>query len=207
MEEEYNVQIPLIGEFNVYNVLAAIAAAHAKGIALEQIIPILKNIQPVAGRLEIVTSPREDDISVIVDFAHTPDSLEKSLQIFQDIEHEEIISVFGCGGDRDASKRPIMAQIGVDHSDLAIFTADNPRTENQEDIFADMEVGLEGDNYIKIGDRGEAIAYAIKNANKGDVILIAGKGHEDYQIVGTEKTHFDDREEARKALSKRRKKV
>ena len=128
MEEEYNVQIPLIGEFNVYNVLAAIAAAHAKGIALEQIIPILKNIQPVAGRLEIVTSPREDDISVIVDFAHTPDSLEKSLQIFQDIEHEEIISVFGCGGDRDASKRPIMAQIGVDHSDLAIFTAYNPRT-------------------------------------------------------------------------------
>lgn len=207
MEEEYNIQIPLIGEFNDYNVLAAIAAAHAKGIALEQIIQILKNIQPVAGRLEIVTSPREDDISVIVDFAHTPDSLEKSLQIFQDIEHEEIISVFGCGGDRDASKRPIMAQIGVDHSDLAIFTADNPRTENQEDIFDDMVANLEGDNYLQIGDRGEAIAHAIEKANKGDVILIAGKGHEDYQIVGTEKTHFDDREEPRKALSKRRKKV
>lgn len=140
-----------------------------------------------------------------MDFAHTPDSLEKALQTIQQIEHNKVISVFGCGGDRDTKKRPLMAQIGVDNSDLTIFTADNPRTEDQEIIFKDMKDGLRGENYTQIDNRKEAIHYAVKHAKKGDIILIAGKGHEDYQIIGKEKFHFDDREVAREALKERRK--
>lgn len=204
-DETYEIQTPLIGEFNVYNVLAALVAAHVKGISLEQIIPILKRIDVVPGRLETVSNADQDDILVIVDFAHTPDSLEKALQTIRQIEHNKVISVFGCGGDRDATKRPIMAQIGVDNSDLAIFTADNPRTEDQSKIFEDMKAGLNGTNYQQIDDRRAAIQYAVEHAEKGDIILIAGKGHEDYQIIGKEKHHFDDREEARAALEQRRK--
>lgn len=204
-EENYEIQTPLIGEFNVSNVLAAVAAAHVKGVSLNDIIPILKKINPIPGRLETVSNPSEDDVLVIVDFAHTPDSLEKALQTIQQIEHNKVISVFGCGGDRDTKKRPLMAQIGIDNSDLTIFTADNPRTEDQEIIFKDMKDGLRGENYTQIDNRKEAIHYAVKHAKKGDIILIAGKGHEDYQIIGKEKFHFDDREVAREALKERRK--
>ena len=205
-EKEYSIQTPLIGKFNVYNVLAAYAAAHVKGLAHKEIISILTHIDAIPGRLETVSVPGKDDVLAIVDFAHTPDSLEKALETVQQIEHNRVISVFGCGGDRDAKKRPLMAQIGVDKSDLAIFTADNPRTEDQSVIFEDMKVGLKGDNYRQITSRAEAIAEAIHQAEKGDIILIAGKGHEDYQIIGTEKHHLDDREEARAALKIRRNK-
>ena len=205
-DEQYDIQTPLIGLFNVYNVLAAYAAAHVKGMAHEEIITILAHIDAIPGRLETVSVAGKDDVLVIVDFAHTPDSLEKALQTVQQIEHNKVISVFGCGGDRDAKKRPLMAQIGVDQSDLAIFTADNPRTEDQSVIFEDMKAGLQGDNYLEFASRGDAIAEAFEQAEKGDIILIAGKGHEDYQIVGREKHHFDDREEARAALKARRNK-
>lgn len=203
--EDYEIQTPLIGEFNVYNVLAALVAAHVKGLSFEQIIPVLQKINVVPGRLETVSNPEKDDILVIVDFAHTPDSLEKALQTVQEIEHNKVISVFGCGGDRDATKRPLMAQIGVDNSDLAIFTADNPRTEDQAQIFKDMKEGLQGDNYLQIDNRRDAIFHAVQQAESRDIVLIAGKGHEDYQIIGREKHHFDDREEARAALEERRK--
>ena len=205
-DEQYEIQTPLIGRFNVYNVLAAYAAAHVKGMPHEEIISILAHTDAIPGRLETVSVAGKDDVLAIVDFAHTPDSLEKALQTVQQIEHNKVISVFGCGGDRDAKKRPLMAQIGVDHSDLAIFTADNPRTEDQSVIFEDMKVGLQGDNYLQFASRGDAIAEAFEQAEKGDIILIAGKGHEDYQIVGREKLHFDDREEARAALKARRNK-
>ena len=205
-DEQYDIQTPLIGLFNVYNVLAAYAAAHVKGMAHEEIITILAHIDAIPGRLETVSVAGKDDVLVIVDFAHTPDSLEKALQTVQQIEHNKVISVFGCGGDRDAKKRPLMAQIGVDQSDLAIFTADNPRTEDQSVIFEDMKVGLRGENYLEFASRHDAIAEAFEQAEKGDIILIAGKGHEDYQIVGREKHHFDDREEARAALKARRNK-
>lgn len=205
-DEQYEIQTPLIGRFNVYNVLAAYAAAHVKGMAHEEIISILAHTDAIPGRLETVSVAGKDDVLAIVDFAHTPDSLKKALQTVQQIEHNKVISVFGCGGDRDAKKRPLMAQIGVDHSDLAIFTADNPRTEDQSVIFEDMKAGLQGDNYLEFASRGDAIAEAFEQAEKGDIILIAGKGHEDYQIVGREKHHFDDREEARAALKARRNK-
>ena len=205
-DKTYDVQTPLIGLFNVYNVLAAYAAAHVKGVPHTEIISILKHIDAIPGRLETVSVAEKDDVLVIVDFAHTPDSLEKALETVQQIEHNKVISVFGCGGDRDAKKRPLMAQIGVDKSDLAIFPADNPRTEDQAIIFADMKEGLNGDNYRQIESRREAIYEAVEQAEAGDIILIAGKGHEDYQIIGKEKHHFDDREEARKALKERRSK-
>lgn len=205
-EKNYAVQTPLIGLFNVYNVLAAYAAAHVKGVSHKEIISILEHIDAIPGRLETVSNAEKDDILVVVDFAHTPDSLEKAIQTVRKIDHNKLISIFGCGGDRDKKKRPLMAQIGVDYSDLAFFTEDNPRTEDQTKIFEDMTTGLNGKNYRQIANRGEAIAEAIKQAEKGDIILIAGKGHEDYQVVGYEKHHFDDREEARAALKARRSK-
>lgn len=203
--QQYFIETSLIGEFNVYNVLAAIAAAHSQNISLENIIAQLKTLMPVDGRLEIVSDTLKDDVAVIVDFAHTPDSLEKALRTLSHIDHNQIISVFGCGGDRDASKRPIMGQIGLDNSDFVIFTSDNPRTESPESILKDMTESLIGDNYRQIIKREEAIHHAISIAKKGDIVLIAGKGHEDYQIIGKDKHPFDDRKIAREALNSRRK--
>ena len=201
----YRIETPLIGENNVYNILAAVASAHAKSIPLEAIILALKNVESVSGRLEVVTDPEIDDITVVVDYAHTPTGLEKTLKILQLLGHKNIISVFGCNGDRDINKRPLMAQIGVDYSNLAIFTTGHPRTEEQNIIFEHMKNGLRGDNYLQITDRSEAIMHAIQNAEKDDLVLIAGKGHENYQIIGREKYPFDDHEVAAEALQKRKK--
>lgn len=201
----YYVETPLIGENNVYNILAAATSAHAKFVPLEDIIFALKSVESVSGRLEVVTDPETDDITVVVDYAHTPIGLEKTLKILQLLGHKNIISVFGCNGDRDINKRPLMAQIGVDYSNLAIFTTGHPRTEDQNIIFEDMKNGLRGENYLQITDRSEAIMYAIQNAQKDDLVLIAGKGHEDYQIIGREKYPFDDHKVAEKALQKRKK--
>lgn len=202
--KSYLVETPLVGENNVYNILAAVAGAHVKSLGLEEILPALKTVQSVSGRLEILTLPEEDDITVVVDYAHTPTSLEKTLNILRQLDHPNIISVFGCNGDRDVQKRPLMAQIGVDNSSLAVFTTGNPRTEDQNKIFEDMKRGLRGNNYLQIADRSEAIEYAIQHANKDDLVLIAGKGHEDYQIIGTKKYHFDDHEVALEALKNRK---
>ncbi|SHE32460.1 UDP-N-acetylmuramoylalanyl-D-glutamate--2,6-diaminopimelate ligase [Atopostipes suicloacalis DSM 15692] len=199
-QKTYSVQSSLIGEFNVYNTLAAIAAAHSQGIALPKIIAELKNLSSADGRLEVVSDTTKDEITAIVDFAHTPDSLEKALQTLAHINHRRIISVFGCGGDRDASKRPIMAKIGVTNSDHVIFTSDNPRTENPERILEEMTNELTEENYCQIVSRKEAIQHAINLAEKDDIVLIAGKGHEDYQIIGTEKYPFDDSKCVKEAL-------
>ena len=158
-------------------------------------------LHPVAGRFETITAT--DRTMAIVDYAHTPDALENVLQTIEEIRtaEQQLIVVCGCGGDRDKTKRPEMAKIAVEHATTAIFTSDNPRTENPEAILDDMIAGVMGkNNYLRISDRREAIRTATMLAKAGDIILIAGKGHEDYQIIGTVKHHFDDREEVRKAF-------
>ncbi|MEO1672227.1 MAG: cyanophycin synthetase, partial [Cyanobacteria bacterium J06631_2] len=146
----------------------------------------------------------DQSINVIVDYAHTPDSLENLLKASRPFISGKMICVFGCGGDRDRTKRPLMGKIAAQLADVAVVTSDNPRTENPEQILKDVVAGIPDTvEPIVIGDRAKAIATAIKNAQPGDGVLIAGKGHEDYQILGTEKIHFDDREQARLALGDR----
>jgi UDP-N-acetylmuramoyl-L-alanyl-D-glutamate--2,6-diaminopimelate ligase len=146
----------------------------------------------------------QQDISVIVDYAHTPDSLENLLKAARPFIQGKMICVFGCGGDRDRTKRPLMGQIAAELADLAVVTSDNPRTEDPSRILQDILAGIpQSVEPIVISDRAQAIRTAIENAKPGDGVLIAGKGHEDYQILGTEKIHFDDREQAREALSAR----
>ena len=195
------VWVKFTGRFNAYNLTTVYAAATLLGIDPIEVLTTLSMLQPVAGRFETITA--SDRTMAIVDYAHTPDALENVLQTIEEIRSDEqrLIVVCGCGGDRDRTKRPEMAKIAVEHATTAIFTSDNPRTESPEAILDDMVAGVEGaTNYLRISDRREAIRTAAMLAKAGDVILIAGKGHEDYQIVGTEKHHFDDREEIRSAF-------
>ncbi|MEN2464664.1 UDP-N-acetylmuramoyl-L-alanyl-D-glutamate--2,6-diaminopimelate ligase [Ornithinibacillus sp. JPR2-1] len=190
----------LIGKFNVSNMLAATAAALSNGIPLEVIKSALETIPGVNGRFELI--PHSQSFSVIVDYAHTPDSLENVLTTIQELAKGKVYVVVGCGGDRDRTKRPIMAKIALRYADEAIFTSDNPRTEEPEMILEDMVNGLtpEDGQYQMIVDRRKAIHQAIHQAAKDDIILIAGKGHETYQQIGLVKYHFDDREVAKEAL-------
>ena len=195
---------PLVGQFNLANLLAAVGTALHLGVELKTIADCLPNFAGVPGRMERVQVTPEQDISVIVDYAHTPDSLENLLQAARPFISGKMICVFGCGGDRDRTKRPLMGKIAAELADLAVVTSDNPRTENPEQILQDVVAGIPDTvEPVVIGDRATAIATAIKQAQPGDGVLIAGKGHEDYQILGTEKIHFDDREQARIALSDR----
>jgi len=197
-------QSPLVGQFNLSNLLAAAGAALHMGVALEAIAQSLPHFTGVPGRMEQVQIQPDQDISVIVDYAHTPDSLENMLRAARPFIQGQMICVFGCGGDRDRTKRPQMGAIAATLSDWAVVTSDNPRTENPEQILQDVVAGIPtATNSTVIGDRAEAIRTAILQAQPGDGVLIAGKGHEDYQILGTEKVHFDDREQARAALELR----
>lgn len=197
---------PLVGQFNLENLLAAVGSALHLGVALNKIVSVLPAFAGVPGRMERVqVSDAEQDISVIVDYAHTPDSLENALKAARPFVSGQLICVFGCGGDRDRTKRPQMGRIAYEQADRAIVTSDNPRTEDPEqilkDVVAGIEESLEADQVIC--DRAAAIRSAILQAQAGDGIVIAGKGHEDYQILGTEKIHFDDREQSRNALNER----
>ena len=195
---------PLVGQFNLANVLAAVGAVLHLGVDLELVADSLPQFTGVPGRMERVQVSPEQDISVIVDYAHTPDSLENLLKAARPFISGNTICVFGCGGDRDRTKRPLMGKIVAGLADVAVVTSDNPRTENPEQILKDVVAGIPDTvEPIVIGDRAAAITTAIKNAQPGDGVLIAGKGHEDYQILGTEKIHFDDREQARIALGDR----
>ena len=202
---------PLVGQFNLENLLAAVGSALHLDVSLTDIVEALPQFAGVPGRMERVqvTSDRVQDISVIVDYAHTPDSLENALKAARPFIGGKLICVFGCGGDRDRTKRPQMGRIAYEQADRAIVTSDNPRTEEPEQILQDVVAGIEGtlEAGQVICDRGEAIRSAILLAEPGDGIVIAGKGHEDYQILGTEKIHFDDREQSRKALNERLKTV
>ena len=195
------VWVKFTGRFNAYNLTTVYAAATLLGIEPIEVLTTLSMLHPVAGRFETITAT--DRTMAIVDYAHTPDALENVLQTIGEIrtEGQRLIVVCGCGGDRDKTKRPEMAKIAVEHATTAIFTSDNPRTESPEAILDDMVAGVAGaTNYLRISDRREAIRTAAMLAKAGDIILIAGKGHEDYQIIGTEKHHFDDREEVRNAF-------
>jgi UDP-N-acetylmuramoyl-L-alanyl-D-glutamate--2,6-diaminopimelate ligase len=195
---------PLVGDYNLANVLAAVGCALHLGMDLDSIVAAVAKFPGVPGRMEQVKISETQPISVIVDYAHTPDSLENLLKASRTFISGQMICVFGCGGDRDRTKRPLMGKIAADLADQVIITSDNPRTENPETILADVVAGIPGDRAIQvIADRAEAIAKAIREAQPGDGVLIAGKGHEDYQIIGTEKIHFDDREQARAALAAR----
>lgn len=200
---EQTVSTKLIGKFNVYNALGAIAAALLENIPLERILQSLSKIESVQGRMEVVDAGQP--FLVLVDYAHTPDGLENALSTISEFAEGQIISVFGCGGDRDRTKRPLMGEIAARYSDYVFVTSDNPRSENPESILDDIEpglhrAGLTADQYEKISDREAAIEKAIHKAGPKDVILIAGKGHETYQIINGTTRHFDDREEARQAI-------
>ncbi|MBD2461284.1 UDP-N-acetylmuramoyl-L-alanyl-D-glutamate--2,6-diaminopimelate ligase [Oscillatoria sp. FACHB-1407] len=195
---------PLVGQFNLSNLLASVGAALHLGLDLEAIAQALPHFAGVPGRVERVQIKSEQDISVIVDYAHTPDSLENLLKAARPFIQQRMICVFGCGGDRDRTKRPKMGAIAADLADWVIVTSDNPRTEDPQRILQDIVEGIpESVNPLVICDRAEAIRTAILQAKSGDGVLIAGKGHEDYQILGTEKVHFDDREQAQLALTER----
>jgi UDP-N-acetylmuramoyl-L-alanyl-D-glutamate--2,6-diaminopimelate ligase len=195
---------PLVGQFNLANLLAAVGAGLHLGLDLQLMLDALPNFPGVPGRMERVQSSSHQDINVIVDYAHTPDGLENLLKAARPFITGKMICVFGCGGDRDRTKRPLMGKIAAELADLAVVTSDNPRTENPEQILKDVVAGIPDHvTPLVIGDRAQAIATAIQNAQPGDGVLIAGKGHEDYQILGTEKIHFDDREQALIALKAR----
>ena len=196
------VRTKIAGLFNIYNVLSATCAAAAEKVPYETIGEAVSEFRGVPGRFEAVDAGQL--FHVVVDYAHTPDGLSNILHTARDITENRIITVFGCGGDRDRSKRPIMGRIAAQLSDIVITTSDNPRTEDPEAILAEIETGVAETigmkTHEKVTDRREAIYLAISLAQACDTVVIAGKGHEDYQIIGTEKIHFDDREVAREAL-------
>jgi UDP-N-acetylmuramoyl-L-alanyl-D-glutamate--2,6-diaminopimelate ligase len=193
---------PLVGDYNLENLLAAVGTALHLGIALEAIVAAIADFPGVPGRMERVQVSTAQDITAIVDYAHTPDSLESLLTAARPFITGQVICVFGCGGDRDRTKRPLMGKIAADLADRVVVTSDNPRTEDADRILADVVAGISRKDGVEvIADRAKAIAHAISIAQTGDGVLIAGKGHEDYQILGTEKIHFDDREQARIALN------
>ncbi|MGB3453557.1 MAG: UDP-N-acetylmuramoyl-L-alanyl-D-glutamate--2,6-diaminopimelate ligase [Moheibacter sp.] len=191
------VWTPLIGQFNAYNLLTVYSTARILGFDEDEILTHLSSLGKVDGRFQSFMT--KTGIVAIIDYAHTPDALENVLDTIQTIRNhsEKLFTVVGCGGDRDKTKRPEMADIASEKSDQAIFTSDNPRTEDPEAILADMEAGIKPKNYkktLKITDRKEAIKTALRMAEKGDIILIAGKGHETYQEINGVKHHFDDME-------------
>lgn len=198
-----DINLRMVGKFNVYNALAAITAALLEDIPLEMIKSSLESLQGVEGRVEAVDEGQE--FAVIVDYAHTPDGLENVLRTVKEFAEGRVICVFGCGGDRDKTKRPIMGQIAAKYSEYVFVTSDNPRTENPEAILSDIERGLSDhgvtrDRYELVVDRKEAIEKAIEMASSKDVVLIAGKGHETYQLIGSQVLDFDDRIVAKEAI-------
>jgi UDP-N-acetylmuramoyl-L-alanyl-D-glutamate--2,6-diaminopimelate ligase len=198
------VWVKLIGTFNAYNLLAIYGTAIELGMDSLEALRLLSELESVSGRFQFIVSA--DKITAIVDYAHTPDALENVLKTINDIRtnNEKLISVVGCGGDRDKTKRPVMANIASQMSDTVIFTSDNPRTENPATIISEMEKGVEPQNYKKtlsIEDRKQAIKTACQLANAHDIILIAGKGHENYQEINGVRHHFDDMETIKEFLS------
>ena len=197
---------PLLGRFNLMNLLQAVGALVQQGVPLPQLLEGLANFRGVPGRMErVVVGDGGGDPAVLVDYAHTPDGLANALAACRPFPVGRLICVFGCGGDRDRSKRPQMGAIAAQLADQLYVTSDNPRTEDAQQILADVTAGIAPGASMQVeADRAVAIAAAIAAAAPGDLVLIAGKGHEDYQILGTTKVHFDDREQAEKALRLRR---
>lgn len=185
---------PIPGRFSVYNSLCAAAIALALGVAFEQVLLAIRKSNGVKGRIEVV--PCDRDFTIIIDYAHSPDGLENIITSLKEIAKGRVVTVFGCGGDRDKTKRPKMGRIAAELSDFCVVTSDNPRSENPGEIIKDILEGMVGIDtpYEVVEQRRDAIEYAIKNAQKDDIILLAGKGHETYQILPTGTIHFDERE-------------
>lgn len=185
---------PIPGRFSVYNSLCAATCAFALGISFKDVLCAIGKSQGVKGRIEVV--PTNRDFTVIIDYAHSPDGLENIITSLKEIAKGRVVTLFGCGGDRDKTKRPKMGKIAAELSDFCVVTSDNPRSENPSAIISDILEGMKGITtpYEVVENRKEAIAYAIKNARKNDIILLAGKGHETYQILPTGTIHFDERE-------------
>ena len=204
-EESAQVHLPIPGKFTVYNALTVMGIAKQLGISLADCADALKTAQGVKGRVEVVPTPGQP-YSVLIDYAHTPDGLENVLSSVKDFCKGRVIGVFGCGGDRDPMKRPIMGEIGVKLSDIAIITSDNPRTEEPMAIIEDILKGVKQEygEYIVMEDRRAAIRYAMDIAKKDDIIVLAGKGHETYQEIHGVKYHLDEREEVAAHLQKMR---
>ncbi len=200
-QKNYNVSTSLVGEFNAYNAIAAFAATVLLGVDEKKAIEGIRNTKQVPGRFEVVGNGAK---KVIVDYSHTPDSLEKTLIAIEKIVKDEkrIYTVFGCGGNRDKSKRPLMGKIASDKSKMAIVTSDNPRFEDPFQIIEEIKAGIEKNNFKVIENREEAIKFAIQNSEDDAVILIAGKGHENYQEIKGIRNHFSDKEIAEKYLMK-----
>ena len=201
--QQWPFTIQSSGMFNVYNSLAAVGAALMEGIAMPQVLASMASFIAVAGRFERVDEGQ--NFTVIVDYAHTPDGLENILRTAREITDGRVLLAFGCGGDRDAKKRPIMGGVAAKLADSIIITSDNPRSENPEQIVREVYAGAQQNASAKVAiacevDRAAAIHKIIDQAQPGDVVLIAGKGHETYQILNSGTIHFDDREVARKAL-------
>lgn len=190
------------GMFSVYNALGTMSVGLALGLSLADCSDAMSSAKGVKGRLEIVPTGR--DFSVVIDYSHKPDALEKVLKTLKPVTRGRLIALFGCGGDRDKLKRPIMGRIAADNADLVVVTSDNPRTEDPDEIIREIVAGMKDKRTPTkvICDRREAIAWAIDNAAPGDVLLLAGKGHEDYQVVGHEKHHMDEREIVADCLKK-----
>jgi UDP-N-acetylmuramoyl-L-alanyl-D-glutamate--2,6-diaminopimelate ligase len=200
---EYLVRSPLIGSFNIYNVLGALAAANAMGMELRAAVAAMAKAPQVPGRLERVNAKRS--FQVFVDYAHTDDALRNVLRTLKELKPRRLVTVFGCGGDRDRAKRPLMAAAAEEFSDWCILTSDNPRSEDPLRILADIRKGLRGKRYEEIPDRTEAVHRAVQLAGNGDIILLAGKGHETYQeFAGGKRIPFDDAAVARRAIEAKR---
>ena len=197
-----SLHVGITGLFNVSNVLAATGTALAENVPTADIVAALTAFTGVPGRFELVRAGQ--DFSVIVDYAHTPDGMENVLRTARAVTAGRIIAVFGCGGDRDRTKRPIMGRMAAELADIVVLTSDNPRTEDPAAILDEVETGVLpviGDKpYEKLVDRRTAIFHAVQRAQKGDTVVILGKGHENYQILKDKTIHFDDRETAREAI-------
>jgi len=187
--ETHSVRMPLVGRYNVENALAAVSAAIAAGVPMERIVERLGDVPQISGRLETVVS---EPFSVLIDFAHTPAALEGALAALAPLTTGRLIVLFGAGGDRDRSKRRPMADAVARVADVMVVTSDNPRTEDPEAIMDDVVDGLEGIDFVRIADRRTAIRKALEMARPGDTVVLAGKGHESYQVIGTEKQPFDE---------------
>ena len=203
------IRSSLPGRLNVYNILAAVSAAVSVGVPLAAIERGVSGLAGVPGRFEIV-STAADDLTVLVDFAHTDDALRAVLTAVRELSPRRVVTVFGCGGDRDAAKRPLMGAVAARLSDVVVVTSDNPRSEDPEAIIAAIRLGMESPPdtepapHVSIADRAAAIAHAVERAEPGDAVVIAGKGHETHQLIGHERRPFDDRLVARAALGRRR---
>lgn len=194
LEQLQKIEVNIPARFTIYNVLATLGVGLTLGLAIEDMSEALKSYPGVKGRVEVVPTGR--DFTVIIDYAHTPDALENVIGTFKDLSAGRVVTLFGCGGDRDKTKRPRMGEIAARLSDFVIVTSDNPRTEEPGKIIDDILSGMKGTAtpYIVIENRREAIGWALENAKPGDIIILAGKGHETYQIIGREKRPFDERE-------------